>query len=432
MASGTIRYTADLVVEVSATEVTTHQYGSIDVADGRIVAVGPTPPGGDGVEVVPLGGLVMPGLVNVHSHAPMTLFRSAGDGLPLDRWLTEAIWPREGVMTSDDVGAGMLLGSSEMLMAGVTTSMEMYLHDAPMIEAVRTTGGRMVITPGIIAALHGDDLPGRLAEIQALHASDHRPDERISVGFGPHSVYDLEVDLLRRVVEAAAELDAVFHIHLDETETERAKIFERDGRSATQVLADVGALERCFVGAHGVWLDEHDRGLLGQAGASIAHCPNSNLKLGCGFADVRALLDAGINVAVATDGPASADSLDLWRGVGLAVGIARALRRDPEALGVHDAILMATAAGGRAIGQPDVGTLEVGSRADFIRIDTDQPVFSPSIDDLELLTHLVFTNHGGYVSDVWVDGEQVVADHAPVRIDLAEVVADVSRRAARS
>ncbi len=432
MTSGTIRYTADLVVEVSATEVTTHRNGSIDVADGRIVAVGPTPPVDDGVEVVHLGGLLMPGLVNVHSHAPMTLFRSAGDGLPLDRWLTEAIWPREGVMTPDDVGAGMLLGSAEMLMAGVTTSMEMYLHDAPMIEAVRTTGGRMVVTPGIIAALHGDDLPGRLAEIEALHASDHRPDERISVGFGPHSVYDLEVDLLRRVVESAAELDAVFHIHLDETETERAKIFERDGRSATQVLSDVGALERCFVGAHGVWLDEHDRALLGQAGASIAHCPNSNLKLGSGFADVRALLDAGINVAVATDGPASADSLDLWRGVGLAVGIARALRRDPEALGVHEAILMATAAGGRAIGQPDVGTLEVGSRADFIRIDTDQPVFSPSLDDLELLTHLVFTNHGGYVSDVWVDGEQVVADHAPVRIDLDEIVADVSRRAARS
>lgn len=402
------------------------------MTDGRITAIGPVDSLGelDPHSVKRVGGLLMPGLVNVHCHAPMAMFRSAGDGLPLDRWLSEAIWPREGVMTPDDVHAGMLLGSTEMLLAGVTTSMEMYLHDEAIVEAVRTTGGRLVSTPGILRVIHGADLSGRIDYINDLHQRHHDPDQRISIGFGPHSVYELDEELLRTIAAATADLDAVFHIHLEETREERALVLERDGRSATQVLADVGALDGTFVGAHGVWLDADDRRLLGDAGASIAHCPNSNLKLGSGFADVRAMIDDGVNVAVATDGPASADSLDLWRGVGLAAGIARAVRLDPGALGATDVLLMATARGGQAIAQPDVGTLTIGSRADFLRIDLDQPVFEPALDDHELLTHLAFTNHGGYVSDVWVDGNPVVVDHAPVNVDLGEVIADVSRRAA--
>lgn len=430
MVAEAVRYTADVVLEVRSGEVITHHDAAIEVTNGRVSAVGrPDDLGPAPATVTHLGGMVMPGLVNVHCHAPMTLFRSAGDGLPLDRWLSEAIWPREGAMTPDDVHAGMLLGSTEMLLAGVTTSMEMYLHDEAIVEAVRTTGARLVSTPGILRVIHGADLSGRLDYIRELHQRHHDPEQRISIGFGPHSVYELDEDLLRTITAAAADLDAVFHIHLEETQEERARVLERDGRSATQVLDDVGALERTFVGAHGVWLDADDRRLLGQAGANIAHCPNSNLKLGSGFADVRAMLDNGINVAVATDGPASADSLDLWRGIGLAAGIARAVRLDPGALGASDVLLMATASGGRAIGQPDVGTLTIGSRADFCRIDLDQPVFEPSLDDHELLTHLAFTNHGGYVSDVWVDGEPVVVDHAPVNVDLDAVMADVSRRA---
>ncbi|MEZ5230339.1 MAG: amidohydrolase family protein [Acidimicrobiales bacterium] len=264
--------------------------------------------------------------------------------------------------------------------------------------------------------------------MRELHARHHRPDERISVGFGPHSVYDLDADLLRLIVGAAAELDAVVHIHLEETTEERQVVLDRDGRSATQVLADVGALDGQLVAAHGVWLDDHDRRLLGEAGASLAHCPNSNLKLGAGIADIRAMADAGINVTIATDGPASGDSLDLWRGVSLATGLARGMRHDPQALGVDDVLLMATANGGRAIGQPDVGTLTVGSRADFIRIDIDQPTFTPSLDEHELLTHLVFANRGGNVTDVWVDGEQVVADRRPVRVDLDEAMREVVQR----
>ncbi len=428
MDAGLIRYSADLVVEVTADAVLTHPGGTVDVSGGRIVAIGPAPSDDDGHQVVALGGLVMPGLVNAHSHAAMTLLRSAGDGLPLDRWLSEAIWPREAKLTPDDVRAGMVLGSLEMLLAGVTTSVEMYLHDEAIIDAVQQTGGRLVSTPGVIRVLHGNDMTGRLEEIRDLHARYHRPDQRISVGFGPHSTYDLDAPLVRLVVEAASELDTVLHIHLEETEEERELVLARDGVSATQLLADAGALECCFVGAHGVWLDDHDRRVLGSAGASLAHCPNSNLKLGSGFADVRAMIDAGVNVAIGTDGPGSADSLDLWRGVSLAAGLARGLRHDPQALSVHETLLMATARGGQAIGQPDVGTLTVGSRADFIRIDIDQSVFTPALDDLELLTHLVFANQGGFVTDVWVDGEQVVAHRQPLRADLGEAMRDVAQR----
>lgn len=426
------RYRADVVLEVTAHGVATHRNGAMDVADGRVVAIGTDAvlgPVAPGTPVSHLGGLVMPGLVNVHCHAPMVIFRSAGDGLPLDRWLREAIWPREGAMTRDDVRAGMLLGSAEMLTSGVTTSMEMYLHDDAIFEAVAVTGARLVSTPGIISALHGNDLAGRIDEIIELHRQFHRPDGRTTVGFGPHSTYDLGADMMRVVGDAARSLDAVFHIHLEETREERQLVLERDGVTATRLLAESGALDNRVIAAHGVWLDDHDRTLLAQAGASVAHCPSSNLKLGSGFADVRALLDVGVNVAVATDGAASADSLDLWHGIRIAPGIARALRNDAAALSVETALLMATANAGRAIGRPDVGTLTAGSRADFIRIDLDRPVFRPALDDHELLAHLVFNGTGRDVTDVWIDGEPVVVDGRCVGVDIDVLAADVDRRA---
>ncbi len=434
------RYVADAVVEIAGpggdavAAVTVHRPGAIDVVGGRITGIGAPselPPAGPDVAVHTIGGLLLPGLVNAHSHGPMVIFRSAGDGLPLDRWLTEAIWPREGRMNGDDVFAGMLLGSAEMLLAGVTTSVEMYLHDEAIFRAVAQTGARLVSTPGVVMALHGDDIDGRLAEIGELHARFHRPDERVSVGFGPHSVYDLSADTLAEVAAAARDLDTVLHIHLEETRAERDLVIEREGRTATRFMADLGILDQRVLGAHGIWLDDTDRRLLADAGASIAHCPSSNLKLGSGFADVRALLDAGVNVTVATDGAASADSLDLWHGVRLAPGLARALRLDAQALSVEQTLLMATTNGGRAIGQPDVGTLTVGSRADFCRIDLDQPMLSPALDDHELLTHVVFNTVSAFVTDVWVDGRPVVIDREVVGIDLEAATADVARRARR-
>jgi len=408
--------------------------GAVDVGDdGRIHAVGPESELGDAVgEVRRLGGLLMPGLVNAHAHTPMTLVRSAGDGLPLQQWLTEGVWPREGKVTGDDARWGMRLGWAEMLRAGVTTTSEMYLHEAPIVEATRESGGRLVMAPGIIAALAPDGkLDGRLDEIADFHQANHRPDEGISVGFGPHSLYDLSPEQLGEIGERAHALDALVHIHLEETQHEREEVIGKwTGRTATELLADTGVLEGRVLGAHGVWLSQSDQKLLGEAGAAIAHCPISNLKLGSGIAPVASMLDHGITVGVGTDGVASNDDLDLWQELKLAPMLARGRDLDAQAMSAATALELATVGAAKAIGLDAVGRLEAGWWADMIRVDLDQPAFTPGIES-DLLTSLVFAGSAAFVSDVWVAGRQVVVDGQCTTIDMQDSLEAVRRIGAR-
>lgn len=406
---------------------------AIDIDDsGRIASVGTEDELGRASGAVEqVGGLLMPGLVNTHAHTPMTLVRSAGDGLPLQEWLEHGVWPREFEITDEDAYWGMVLGSAEMLMAGVTTSCEMYLHEAAIVRAVKRSGARLVITPGIIAALApGGVLDGRLDEIAAFHDAHHDPDQRVSVGFGPHSLYDLSSDQVRDISDRAKSLDALMHIHLDETTTEREVVSDRHGGSATTVLAEIGALDGQVLGAHGVWLDNSDIAVLGTAGAGIAHCPMSNLKLGSGIARLAELRAAGVNVGLGTDGPASNDNLDLWEEMKLAPLLARGTSRDAGAIDAATAISLATVGGARAIGLDDVGELRTGFRADIVRIDLDDPAFAPALEQ-DLLTTLAFAGTGRHVSDVWVDGDRVVANHRCVHIDVAEAIDQVRTRGAR-
>lgn len=426
-----MRLLADAVVEVTPSSVKLHMPGAVDVSEGRVAYVGSEadgPPAGS--EVSRVGGLLMPGLVNSHAHTPMTLLRSVGDGLDLHRWLTEAIWPLEAKLTDADVYCGMMLGSLEMLLSGVTTSNEMYLHDASLIQAVIDSGGRVVATPGVVGALHGDHLEQRIAEISDLHNLYHDPDGRVAVGFGPHSPYDLSADHVKELASRARELDTVLHIHLEETEAERQQVLDGHGKSATQLLADIGALDGRVVVAHGVWLDQADMKVLGEHNdVSVAHCPQSNLKLGSGFADIVAMQKAGINVCLGTDGPASNDNLDLWDELMLAPSLARGLTRNPAAVSAEAALLMATAHGGAAIGQPDLGCLTKGSRADLVRVSLDHPSWSPVVDAETLLGHLVFGGTGRDVTDVWVGGDQVIKDSCHVSLDVSAVMDEAQVRA---
>jgi 5-methylthioadenosine/S-adenosylhomocysteine deaminase len=400
--------------------------GAVDIgADGRIQAVGPAdaPSPAPVAETLRVGGLLMPGLVNTHAHTPMTLIRSVGDGLPLMRWLREAVWPLEGRLTPDDAAVGMALGSAEMLLAGVTTSCEMYLFEAELVEAVRLTGGRLVVTPGVISALIPDgDVEPRIEQITGFHTTHHRPDERVTVGFAPHSIYDLTPAQCGEIAARAQAVGALFHIHLEETRAERQQVIDRHGASATRLLADHGVLEGQVLAAHGVWLDDADRRLLGAAGAAVAHCPQSNLKLGSGIAPVADLLAAGITVGVGTDGPASNDDLDLWEELRLAPLLARGARHDPEAMGAAQALALATSEAALALALPDVGQLRPGAWADLIRLDLDVPAFTPLRPDT-VLTQLVFAGSARYVTDVWVAGRPVVADRQLQTVDVAALMA---------
>jgi len=407
--------------------------GAVDIgADGRIVACGresdlPTFEG----SVQRIGGLLMPGLVNAHCHTPMSLMRSAGEGLPLDRWLLEGVWPREGRMSPDDAWWGMALGSIEMLRAGVTTSAEMYLFEDQLIDAVEATGARLHMMAGLISVVlpDADALAARLAAITELGEQHDSSAGRITIGFGPHSTYDLRPEQLGDMAAAAVAADAMLHIHLEETKAERELVQERYGRSATQVLADAGVFEARVSVAHGVWLDADDRRLLGEGGASVIHCPQSNLKLGSGIADVAALLDAGIAVGLGTDGPASNDNLDLWEELRLAPMLARGIATDPAAMTIATALDLATRGGAQALGMTDIGELAPGRWADVIRLDLDQPAFQPGLA-ADLLGHIVWAAGAQHVTDVWVAGRRVVSAGEVTMIDRHEAQREVTRRAA--
>ena len=430
MTSSVCRLEADYVLTMAGEETLLTSAGVEFGSDGRITAVGPIADlGPEPPTVRRVGGLLMPGLVNAHAHTPMTLVRSVGDGLPLATWLREGVWPREGRMTPDDAWWGMVGGSAEMLEAGVTTSCEMYLFEEQVVDAVRRTGGRVVITPGVISALSPDGrVDGRVADIVSFHAEHHDPHQRVTVGFAPHSVYDLSPEQCGEIAAEAAASGALFHIHLEETKAERDLIIERYGRTATQILADAGAFVAPTIVAHGVWLDADDRRLLAEAGAAVAHCPLSNLKLGSGIAPVREMLSDGLAVGLGTDGPASNDNLDLWEELKMAPLLARGRSIDPAAMTPATALQLATSGAAAAIGLPDVGHLTVGAHADVIRVDLDHPVFTPGED---LLSHLAFAGSGRYVTDVWVAGEQVVRDGRIETVDRDQALAELAVRGRR-
>lgn len=408
--------------------------GAVDVdAAGRIVAVGAEPELGPATgEVHRVGGLLMPGLINAHAHSPMTMVRSAGDGLPLQSWLTDAVWPREGRMTPDDVWWGQALGSIEMLLAGVTTSVEMYLFEDSIVDAAATVGQRVQMMAGMISMIVPDApaLMERLEHIVRLSNQHGADDEMVRVGIGAHSVWDLGADRIATIGQVAASNDLTVHVHLEETTTERRQVLDEYGMTATALLAERGVLDAQVVAAHGVWLDDADRSLLGQAGATVVHCPTSNLKLGSGLADVVAMSQAGIAVALGTDGPASNDDLNMWEEVRLAAMLARGQAHDPTAMSTAHALDMATRGAARAIGSPDIGELRPGAWADIVRVDLDHPSFSPGLAD-ELFTTLVWAGSPEHVSDVWVAGKQVVVDGEVTTIDRRHAQSEVTARAAK-
>ena len=213
----------------------------------------------------------------------------------------------------------------------------------------------------------------------------------------------------------------MIHVHLEETQGERQQVIDAHSRSATQVLADAGILSQPTVAAHGVWLDVIDLGLLSQAGASVVHCPMSNLKLGSGIADIASWSQAGVGRAIGTDGVASNDNLNMWEDMRLAALLARGTSHDPGAVSAAQALALATKDGAAAIGLPDIGELRPGAWADFIRIDLDQPSLAPGVDQ-DRFTNIVWAGSPQAVTDVWVAGNQVVADRSITTVDLDQIL----------
>ena len=410
----------------------------VDVdAGGRIAHVGPRPTApANPAPVRALSGALLPGLVNTHAHTPMIALRGMGGDLPLMRWLQDVMWPAEGRFEAADVQVAMASGCVELLRTGCTTSVEMYFFPDAVIGAVSAVGSRVVLTPGIIAAPGWDRLGSWeqmrddvSARIDAVGVRSG-PGERIELGYGPHAAYTLPPDALASVAEHARARNALLHIHVAETADEDRA--QRASHGSVPALLDhVGALGGRVLAAHGVQLSDADIALLAERGAAVAHCPGSNAKLAAGIARVTALRRAGVRVGLGTDGPASGDDLDMWAQARLAGLLARVGSGDAAALTAAELLLMATRDGAAAIGRADLGALEPGRWGDLIHVDLDDPAFAAPEDDAQLLSNLVWAAGSRLVRDVWVAGEQVLADREPTRVDRRAATVALRAVAAR-
>ena len=413
--------------------------GAVDVGDGgRIVWCGPA---ADAPEPVPGAavhrtGILMPGLVNAHCHTPMVLLRGAGEGLPVDRWLHEVMWPRESKLTGDDVRAAMRLGAAELLSNGITTSMEMYFHGQALAEGATDAGLRCQVTPGVIEdpgfTLAGA-WPDQLDEMVALR-DRWAGSDLIRAGIAAHAAYSVSRECLGAIAARAADTGMPVHTHLAEQEWEDAAVRERSGGlSAPEYLESLGLLEGEMIAAHGVWLTPDDIEVLARNDTAVAHCPCSNAKHASGVAPVDEMRAAGLRVAIATDGPASHHRLDLFEEMRTAIRTARIRSGDAQTLPPVEALRMTTAGAAEVLGWgSELGRLAPGCWADMVALSAADPALNPVVaDGDDPVSRIVWSGSPGAVSGVWVAGRKVVEDGRVLTVDMAEAVADAQSRARR-
>ncbi len=399
---------------------------SLLVRDGRIAAIIPRDLAEDWEckeHIVLPGHVLIPGLVNLHTHAAMTLLRGYADDLPLMTWLQEHIWPAEGRhMSPDFVRDGTRIACTEMLEGGVTCFNDMYFFPEAAVEAAVEAGIRLAC--GLIVVdfttVYAGDADAYLQRGLALRDQwlDH-PLVRFTLA--PHAPYSVGDRALEKVVTYAEQLDLPVHMHIHETEDEIRQGLDKHGLRPLARLDNLGLLTPGLTAVHAVQLNEAEIELLAKHGCHVAHCPASNLKLGNGFAPVNHLLAAGVNVGLGTDGAASNNRLDMMGEMRLSALLAKNVKGDAATLPAHQALEMATLAGAKALGLGDeIGSLSVGKAADLVAVDLTSPAHQPCYDPV---SHLVYSAGREEVRHVWVAGRQVVRDGRALQVDHARLAA---------
>ncbi len=375
-------------------------------------------------------GLIIPGLINAHTHAAMALFRGLADDLPLEEWLTSHIFPAEQKLNGDFVYWGTKLAVAEMLLSGTTTFCDMYLWSGEVARAAAETGIRAVVGEVLYdfpSPNYGPPAAGLLYSEELCRAWQDHP--RVSVAIQPHAVYTCSPDLLQQCGELAERFNTRLIIHLSETAKEVADCEARYGATPVAHLEGLGLLTSRLLADHAVVLTDADLELLAAARAGVAHCPESNMKLASGIAPVVDLLARGVPVGLGTDGCASNNNLDLLQEMDTAAKLQKVHRLDPTALPAAHALDLATRGSARVLGlEKEVGALIPGLKADLAVIDLDQPHLTPIYDPY---SHLVYAASGADVITVLVHGRVVVQDRRVLTFDLEETLAR-ARELARS
>ena len=422
----------DRIAVINAQIVTVDKQGSVIDdgslvvgADGAIRAIASGQLEHTAAEVIDArGAIVMPGLINSHTHLGMTLFRGLGDDMSLEDFLARLMPAEIKVLNYDAVHAGTELAALESLLGGITTSLDMYyLPDAALVVA-KTSGMRIQTGPNFLESDGPEPLKFNDRLTWAEKWLEAPRDELGSTGWvAPHSTYLLGEDQLRTLAALAAKHEARIHVHAAETVGEMQLVANRHaGRTPIQVLNDTNLLRRSVL-AHGVHLSDEDIQLIAQNSATVVHCPASNYKLASGTARILDLHRAGVNVALGTDGPASGNDIDLWIAIRLAGYIQKTVAKNPAVLPALEIVRMATINGARAL-QLDhlIGSLEVGKRADLIVLDADSPSLTPNFNPHTTIATSVTRAD---VVHVLVDGKVVVRDRKCLTIDHKSAVSAV-------
>ena len=404
--------------------------GELLIRDGKIASLGASVGAGAGADIVDAQGqVVMPGLVNTHTHSAMTLLRSYADDLPLMEWLQNKIWPVEAHLNEEDIYWGTALAAVEMLKSGTTTCSDMYFLMDNAARAYADTGIRAVIAPGLFS--FAQDPAGELRKASEICRDwQGGADGRITTMLAPHAPYTCDREYLLEILDVAREIDVPIHTHLSETKGEVEESYEKLGKSPVAYLEELGILgHRHTLAAHCVHVDEEDIGILGRNRVAIAHNPQCNMKLGNGVAPVVELGAAGAVVGVATDGVASNNNLNLWEEMRMAAFLQKGYHGDTTRLPATAALEMGTRIGAAALDLAGVtGSLEVGKEADLIFVDAKQPQFQPLHD---LTSNLVYSAYGSEITRVFVSGREVLRDGRLTRIDEEEIYRNARAQARR-
>lgn len=372
--------------------------------------------------------LIIPGFVNTHTHAAMTLFRSYADDMLLMDWLQTKIWPAEENLTADDVYWGTQLAIAEMIKSGTTCFADMYFFMPDVAKAVAESGIRAMLSRGMAGV--APTANQALAESENFYKEWHNAaDGRITVMLGPHAPYTCPPDYLKKVTALADKLEAEIHIHLSETAGEVAECHKQYGKSPIALMQELGVLDHGVLAAHCVHVSPADIDIMKEKKVRVAHNPGSNMKLASGIAPVPDMLQAGICVGLGTDGAASNNNLDMLEEVRLAAMLHKVQRLDPLAIPAHTAVDMATAKGAEALGLGNItGKIQTHYKADLAIFDMQQPHWYPRHDRLSLLTYAA---SGRDVHTVIVDGKILLDNYQLTTIDEERLLSEVNCRGMR-
>ncbi len=405
--------------------------GAIAVRDGRIVFVGKRSSAANIIaerRISAEGRVAVPGLVNLHTHVPMTLLRGIAEDLPLDVWLKKNIWPLEWKLRPEDVQIGALLGCLEMIKSGTTCFADMYFHEDMVAKAVEKSGLRAVLAQGIIEPENGAFCETILnRSLTFSKRFQNWADARITTMLAPHSAYSCGRQLLTKVANKAAQLHLGVHIHLAESRILFAHVQQKYDCGEVEFLDKIGFFKGNVLAAHCIELSAKDRHILAKRRVNVAYVPVSNMKLGLGIAKIRDLVDLGVNVGLGTDGAASSNTLDMFETMKVAALMQKLVYGNPASMSAFQILKMATVCGAKAVGlESEIGTLEVGKKADIVLMDFSKPHLRPLHD---VCANMVYSARGTDVDTVIVDGRILMEKRHVKTLNEQQVMVEAEKTA---